>query len=172
MSLNIPIGDSFPKVVNALIEIPADSHNKYEYDHKLGIIKLDRVLHSPVHYPVDYGFIPQTLSSDGDELDIMVITNSPVLPGIVLEVRPVGMLVMTDDQGQDEKILSVPLRNPAFEDIKNLSTVNTHLLMELTHFFTEYKRLEKKKVQVKEWQDRTAAYRLIRHCHKCFTPSL
>lgn len=164
----ITVGDKSPKIVNAIIEIAKQTSNKYEYDEDLDIIKLDRVLHSPMFYPVDYGFIPQTRSKDGDHLDIMVITNSPVFTGCLMEVRPVGALIMSDDKGDDEKILSVPLSNPNFDHIKKLSDVSPHLLKEIVHFFTEYKRLENKKVKVKGWINRTEAYEVIKDSVKVY----
>jgi len=166
MLRNIPIGDSFPRVVNAIIEIPKESHNKYEYDEKLGIIKLDRVLHSPLYYPIDYGFIPDTRSSDGDHLDIMVVTNAPVFPGCMLEVRPIGALIMSDENGDDEKILAAPLRNPNYSHIKKLKDISPHFLKELEHFFTEYKRLEYKDVVVKDWVKRVESYQIIKTAYK------
>jgi inorganic pyrophosphatase len=162
MNSLITLGDQSPKVVNAIIEIVKQTSNKYEYDEKLDIIKLDRVLHSPMYYPVDYGFIPETRSKDGDHLDVMVMTNAPVFTGCLLEVRPVGVLIMSDESGDDEKILAVPIKNPAYDEIKKLSDVPEHFLKELIHFFTEYKRLEQnKKVTVKGWLNRQEAYKII-----------
>lgn len=166
MHYDIPNSKSFPEVVNAIIEIPKETHNKYEFDEELGLIKLDRVLHSPMHYPVDYGFIPNTRSSDGDHLDVMVITNCPVFTGCLVEVRPIGVLVMSDENGKDEKILAVPLKNPNYDEIKKLSDVPAHLLKEIVHFFTEYKRLENKKVKVKDWGNRLEACKIIKESYE------
>ncbi len=157
----ITAGEEAPKVVNAIIEIAKQTSNKYEYDEELDIIKLDRVLHSPMFYPVDYGFIPETRSKDGDHLDIMVITNSPVFTGCLMEVRPIGVLIMSDEHGDDEKILAVPLKNPNYAEIKSLKDVSPHILKELVHFFTEYKRLEEKNVEVKGWLGRKEARQII-----------
>lgn len=166
---DIIIGASAPKVVNAIIEIPKDTYNKYEYDEKMGIIRLDRVLYSPMHYPVDYGFIPETRSDDGDHLDVMVITNSPVFTGCFLEVRPLGALLMKDDKGVDEKILAVPLKNPVYDDYHRLSDVSPHFLKEIEHFFAEYKRLENcKDPIVKGWVNRLGAYKIIRQSQKTY----
>jgi len=162
----ITIGDESPQIVNTVIEIPKDTHNKYEYDENLDVIKLDRVLHSPMHYPVDYGFIPDTRSLDGDHLDVMVITNSPVFTGCLLEVRPIGVLLMSDEHGVDEKILAVPLKNPNYDHIKKLSDVSPHFLMELTHFFTEYKTLENKGVKVQGWKTKSDAFKIIKESAK------
>jgi len=166
----IKVGENSPKIVNAIIEIGKMTSNKYEYDEELDTIKLDRVLHSPMFYPVDYGFIPETRSQDGDHLDVMVITNSPVFTGCLMEVRPIGALIMSDEHGDDEKILAVPLKNPNYDHIKNLKDVSPHLLKELVHFFTEYKRLENKDedVVVKGWINRTEAYQLIKESEKTY----
>jgi inorganic pyrophosphatase len=168
MNTAIPLGKKSPKIVNAIIEIPKETHNKYEYDEKLDIIKLDRVLHSPMHYPVDYGFIPGTRSKDGDHLDVMIMTNSPVFTGCLLEVRPIGVLIMTDENGDDEKILAVPLKNPNYDHMLTLKDVEPHFLKELIHFFTEYKRLENKDVVVKGWLGRSDAYKIIKESAKVY----
>jgi inorganic pyrophosphatase len=169
MNSLITLGHKSPKIVNAIIEIVKQTSNKYEYDEELDIIKLDRVLHSPMFYPVDYGFIPETRSKDGDHLDVMVLTNSPVFAGCLLEVRPVGVLIMSDEKGEDEKILAVPLKNPTYDEIKKLSDVPEHSLKELIHFFTEYKRLESNKdVTVKGWLGRKEAYDIIRESAKVY----
>ena len=167
---HIKIGIKSPKVVNAIIEIPVNTGNKYEYDEELDLIKLDRVLHSPMHYPVDYGFIAETRSSDGDHLDVMVMTNSPVFPGCLMGVRPIGALIMSDENGMDEKILAVPARHPYYNHIKKLSDVSPHLLDEIVHFFKEYKTLEKKAqhVKIKGWIGRIQAYKLIKMANKVF----
>ncbi len=168
MNTAISLGDKSPKIINAIVEIAKETHNKYEYDESLDIIKLDRVLHSPMHYPVDYGFIPQTRSKDGDHLDVMIITNSPVFTGCLIEVRPVGVLIMSDENGDDEKILAVPLKNPNYDHIKTLKDVESHFLLELVHFFSEYKRLENKNVTVKGWLNRSEAYKIIKESNKVY----
>src|SRR5947209_16151466 len=103
---HLPIGDGAPRRVNAVIEIPKKSVNKYEYDKQLHVFRLDRTLHSPVHYPGDYGFIPSTLGHDGDPLDVVVLVDAPSFPGCLIEVRPIGVLRMVDQGKNDEKILS------------------------------------------------------------------
>ncbi len=169
MYLHINIGDHSPKTVNAIIEIPKNTSNKYEYDEEMDIIKLDRVLHSPMFYPVDYGFIPDTRSQDGDHLDVMVITQSPVFTGCLLEVRPLGVLIMNDENGDDEKILAVPVKNPLYNEYQKLSDVPEHFLKELIHFFTEYKRLEDgKEVTVKGWLGRKEAHEIINESAKLY----
>ncbi len=167
MIKHLTAGEKCPKIVNAIIEIPKDTHNKYEYDEHLDIIKLDRVLHTSMHYPVDYGFIPGTRSEDGDHLDVMVITNSPVFTGCLLEVRPLGAMIMSDEHGNDEKILAVPSRDPYFNHLRKLSDVSPHLLLEIEHFFTEYKRLEMTEEPiVKGWVRRLVSYKVIRQSLK------
>ncbi|MDD4027208.1 MAG: inorganic diphosphatase [Candidatus Shapirobacteria bacterium] len=169
MNSHITLGDKSPKIVNAIVEIVKQTSNKYEYDEKLEIIKLDRVLHSPMYYPVDYGFIPETRSKDGDHLDVMIITDSPVFTGCLLEVRPVGVLIMSDENGIDEKILAVPLKNPNYSNIEKIADVSEHFLKELVHFFTEYKRLENNKdVKVEGWLNRKEAYAVIKEANQLY----
>lgn len=157
---SLPLGEKAPDVVNVVVEIPKGSHNKYEFDEKLGVIKLDRVLYSPFYYPLDYGFIPQTRSEDGDHLDVLVIGSDPVPVGCVLEVRPIGILGMIDSGEPDAKILAVQAKNPRFDaikDIKDIETFSPHLLKEVVHFFEHYKDLQGKKVETNGWSDASAA---------------
>ncbi len=145
---NVPIGDNAPDTINTVIEISKGSHNKYEFDEELGIFKLDRVLYSPFHYPLDYGFIPQTRSEDGDHLDVFVIGSDPVSMGCVVDVRPIGILDVIDSGEPDAKILGVQAKNPRFaniKDVKDLEAFNPHLLKEIVHFLEHYKELEGKK---------------------------
>ncbi|MHB1611594.1 MAG: inorganic diphosphatase, partial [Sulfobacillus sp.] len=114
--------------VDVTIEIPQGSQNKYEVDHETGRIRLDRVLHSPFHYPVEYGFVEDTLSEDGDPIDVMVLTSFPTFPGCVIRSKIVGLLEMTDDKGVDNKILPVAVDDPRFRHIENLDDVNAHTL--------------------------------------------
>lgn len=158
----IPIGKEFPEVVNTIIEIQKETRNKYEFDEELNIIKLDRVLHSTMFYPVDYGFIPETRAEDGDHLDMMVMTNSPVFAGCMLEVRPIGVLIMSDEHGMDEKVLGVPLNNPNYDHIQTLEDVSPHFLKEIVHFFETYKQLENKEVNVERWGTKKEAYQIIK----------
>ncbi len=153
---SLPIGEDAPEKFNVVVEIIKGSHNKYEYDEKLGVFMLDRVLYSPMHYPLDYGFIPETRSEDGDHLDAMIIGGDPVFPGCVVAVRPVGLFKMIDGGEEDFKILAVQARNPRFSHIQNLEDVdayNNHLTKEIAHFFSSYKHLEGKEVQVIGWED-------------------
>src|SRR6202011_278210 len=155
--LELPIGATCPEVIEAVIEIPLSSTNKYEYDKTLGVFRLDRNLYSPVHYPGDYGFIPCTLADDGDPLDVLVLVDEPSFPGCVMEVRPVGVLDMLDQGVPDEKILAVGRGNPRYKDVWNYSEIYPHMLREITHFFAIYKDLEGKRVEVKGWRDASVA---------------
>lgn len=151
--LQLPAGDEAPAVINAVIEIPYEGINKYEYDKKLHVFRLDRNLYSPVHYPGDYGFIPSTLSEDGDPLDVLVLVEAPSFPGCVMQVRPIGLLEMLDQGIPDEKVLAVGTRNPRYENVRSFSEVYPHIIKEITHFFSIYKDLEGKRVEVKGWKD-------------------
>jgi inorganic pyrophosphatase len=161
---NLGAGEKAPEIVTAVIEIPKGSQNKYEYDEKRGVFALDRVLYSPMHYPLDYGFIPGTRSEDGDHLDVMVIGSDPVFTGCVVDVRPVGLLEMVDSGEKDYKILAVQVQNPRLariKDIKDVETWNGHLLKEIAHFMESYKHLEGKKAEVAEWQNAEVAQKEI-----------
>jgi len=157
----IPIGPLTPNEVNTVIEIPKGSSNKYEYDVELGVLKLDRVLYSPLHYPCDYGMIPSTKYLDGDPLDCLVLISQPTFPGCLVRARPVGVLMMEDDKGPDEKILCVASGDPRFRDDRTIADVGEHLLAELIHFFEVYKQLEHKAVEVLGWRDVDVARNLI-----------
>jgi inorganic pyrophosphatase len=147
--------------VPVVVEIPKGSRNKYELDHKTGRIRLDRTLFSPVHYPTDYGFVPDTLAEDGDPLDALVLLGEPTFPGCEILVRIVGMLDMADDKGPDQKLLVVPLTDPHWNHIFQIDQVPPHLLREIEHFFTVYKQLEDKTVEVFGWRDATTGRRVL-----------
>ncbi|ADP77243.1 Inorganic diphosphatase [Methanothermus fervidus DSM 2088] len=160
---DIKPGPSAPEIVYAVIEIPKGSRNKYEYNKELGAFSLDRVLYSPFMYPADYGIIPQTLYDDGDPLDILVMMEEPTFPGCIIEARPIGMMEMIDKGKQDDKILAVPVEDPRYKEIKNIDEIPSHILDEIAHFFSEYKRLEGKKTEVKGWKDVKYAHKAIIH---------
>jgi inorganic pyrophosphatase len=164
--LDIPIGDKSSEIVTAVIEIPLDSVNKYEYDKTLHVFRLDRYLHSPVHYPGDYGFIPQTLAEDGAPLDILILSDTPTFPGCVYQVRPIGLFEMLDQGVSDEKVLAYATGNPRFAGIANYTHIQQHFLHEVEHFFAVYKDLEGKRTKVLGWKDRDAARDCIESCHK------
>ena len=158
----LPIGDNAPKRVNAVIEIPRDSVNKYEYDKTLHVFRLDRTLFSPVHYPGDYGFIPSTLGHDGDPLDVLVLVEAPSFSGCLMEVRPIGVLQMVDQGNRDEKILAVAQSDPLYQQINDASQAPQHLLREIEHFFSIYKYLEDKRTEIAGWGDAEEAKKIIR----------
>lgn len=149
-----------------IIEIPKGSRNKYEYDEAHGCFRLDRVLYSSVHYPTDYGFIPNTLAEDGDHLDVLVMVEEPTFTGCHVLVRPVGVLAMIDEKGTDHKILAVPVRDPRFDHIVNLATVPPHLLREIENFFATYKILEGKETATLGWGEVDEALRVIAEARK------
>ncbi|MEA2411128.1 MAG: inorganic pyrophosphatase [Thermoleophilaceae bacterium] len=140
-----------------LVEIPKGSRNKYEYDHDMDVIKLDRFLFSSMVYPTDYGFIPDTLGQDGDPLDAMVLVSEPTFPGCVIEVKAIALFRMEDDKGIDDKVLCVPLTDPAWNTLETLEDVPDQLRQEIAHFFSVYKDLEQKKVDVDGWYSREEA---------------
>ncbi len=157
----LPIGDNAPDEVNVIIEIPKGTHTKIEYDPKLEVFRLDRVLYSAVHYPTAYGFIPHTLWDDGDPLDVLVLNEEPLQTGLLLRARPVGVLVMTDEKGSDSKILAVPSLDPRYNDVSDISHVAKHFLREAEHFFETYKELEGKFVKSFGWEAAGAAKEAI-----------
>jgi len=148
--------------IEAVIEITRGSRNKYEIDEETGAIRLDRVLFSSVHYPTDYGFIPDTRADDGDHLDVLVIVEEPTFPGCRMEVRPVGVLKMRDEAGEDFKVIAVPVADPRFEGVDDLGDLREHWLREIENFFSTYKNLEPNKiVDISGWGDRNEAWRAI-----------
>ncbi len=168
---NVKIGDEAPEVINAVIEIPKNSQNKYEYDEKGNYFKLDRVLYSPMHYPADYGFIPETRSEDGDHLDVIILGSDPLFTGCVVAIRPIGILKMIDDGDPDFKILAVQEKNPRFKnikDIKDIESTHEHSLKEIAHFFQVYKDLQGKKVEIQGWEGKMAAIEEIKKAQETF----
>ena len=149
--------DSF----SAVIEIPKGSRNKYEYDHETHAIKLDRFLFASVVYPTDYGFIPDTLSQDGDALDVMVCVSEATFPGCVIDVKPIALFRMEDEHGIDDKVLAVPCTDPTWNQLETLDDLNQQLRDEIAHFFSVYKDLEQKTVKVKGWYPREDAIKEI-----------
>jgi inorganic pyrophosphatase len=148
--------------IEAIIEIPQGSRNKYEMDHESGRIRLDRMLFTSTRYPADYGFVPDTLAEDGDPLDAMVLLEEPAFPGCGITVRPVGVFWMSDEHGPDAKILAVPAGDPRYAHVAELAEVPGYLLDEISHFFDIYKELEPgKSTDVRGWQNRDAAEKEI-----------
>jgi len=149
------------EVVNVIVEISKGSKNKYELDKKTGLIKLDRVLYSAMHYPLDYGLIPRTYCDDGDPLDVLIISTEPLLPGALAEVRVIGAFKMIDSGEQDDKLIGVVAEDPRLKHIKDIADVGEHLLKEIKHFFEHYKDLQGKKVEVKEFLGKEEALKIL-----------
>jgi inorganic pyrophosphatase len=159
-------GSECPEIVRMIVEIPQHSANKYEYDGKLGVFRLDRALYSPLHYPGDYGFIPGTLADDDDPLDVLVLVQQPSYPGVLIEVRPVGLLNMVDNNERDQKILAVPTHNPRYDQIHTLDQIFPHTKREIEHFFTIYKELEGKVTSMSGWGGPREARKAIVECRQ------
>jgi len=156
---------SKPDTIDAFIEIPANSSNKYEYDDELGAFRLSRVMFPSVRYPVNYGFVPGTRAGDGDRLDIMVLSDEPILRGTVLAVRPVAVLCMSDQKGQDEKILAVPGDDPHFDSVRECRDIPPNRLHAVELFFRLYRLPDsQEEVQIDGWEAADEAWRLIREC--------
>ncbi len=148
--------------VHVIIEIPKGSRNKYEMDHALGRIRLDRMLFSSMGYPTDYGYLPDTLAEDGDPLDALVLLDEPTFPGCQIRVRPIAVFWMEDEHGPDAKLLTVPVGDARFAGLKDKDDLPAHLLEEITHFFDVYKMLEPgKKSETHGWHDRAAAEAIV-----------
>ncbi|HEU4919331.1 MAG TPA: inorganic diphosphatase [Candidatus Limnocylindrales bacterium] len=143
----------FPDVVEVVVEIPRGSRNKYEYDETVGVIRLDRVLASAVHYNFDYGFIEGTRAGDGDHTDALLLIDEPTFPGCHVWARPIGGLEMRDDKGFDFKVLCVAVADPHQAHVERLEQVRPHRLIEIEHFFLTYKLLEAKETEVLGWRE-------------------
>lgn len=166
MLYDIDPGPESPEVCRAIIEIPQNSANKYEYDGKLGVFRMDRALYSPMHYPGDYGFIPGTLADDNDPLDVLVLVQQPSFPGCLIEVRPVGILNMVDNEERDQKVLAVPTKNPRYDQIHTMDQIFSHVKREIEHFFTIYKELEGKVTRMEGWGGPREARKAISDCRE------
>jgi inorganic pyrophosphatase len=158
---DITPGDNTPNEITVIIEIAKGSKNKYELDKVTGLIKLDRVMHTGQDYPFDYGFVPQTHWHDGDPLDVVMLTTYPLISGVLLTARPVGVIDMIDGGDSDAKIIAVPVDDPRFNKIKDLSDVNPHTVEEIVHFFETYKKIQKKEVTIDGVRDAVAAKQVI-----------
>lgn len=157
-----------PDVVKVIVESPMGSRNKYEYDKKYNLMKMDRILYSPVHYPGDYGFIPQTYAEDGDALDVLVLVTEATYPGVLIRARPVAMLRMIDQGAYDDKVICVPVNDPRFSKTKDKKDIPPHILEEIEHFFNVYKHLEGKTVKTSGWKGAAVAKKLIEHSIKLY----
>lgn len=157
----LPRGKNYPEEFNLVIEMPKNSHNKYEYDEELDIILLDRVFYTAMALPYDYGFIPQTRSEDGDHLDGIVLLDEPAYPGIMVPCRPIGVIYMVDTGEKDEKIVSVPVGDPRYSHIQDLEDLGPHFQKEITHYFETYKQLQGKEVKINGWGNREKALKVM-----------
>jgi inorganic pyrophosphatase len=168
---DLPTGPNPPHVLNAIVEIPRGSRNKYELDKPTGLIRFDRLLYSAVHYPGDYGFFPRTLADDGDPLDVVVMVTAPTFPDCLLEVRPLGVFSMRDEKGLDEKVLAVPTKDPLYDDYRGLADVPRHFLREVEHFFAIYKELEGVRTDTMGWQELDEVVRILQESRDRYAAS-
>jgi inorganic pyrophosphatase len=152
------VATAFPTI----IEIPKGSKNKYELDKATGLLRLDRVLYSAVHYPADYGFIPKTFCGDGDPLDVLVLAQEPVFPLTLVEARAIGVMRMRDEKGTDDKIVAVSVRDPAYADYTHKDQLPAHVLRQVQRFFEDYKTLENKHVVIEDLLGPAEAVTIIR----------
>ena len=162
----VTLGDRAPALVTVVIEIPRGATNKYEYDEASDEIRLDRVLHAPVFYPTEYGFLPQTRAADGDHLDVMVLISQPTFPGCILEARPIGLLDMEDEAGDDWKVLAVAASDPMYHNVRMVEDLPEHFKREVQQFFESYKVLEGKWASVRGWRGTADAHRTIMDAHR------
>ena len=161
----IPTGDNPPENINVIVEVPVGGEPvKYEFDKKSGALFVDRILHTPMRYPANYGFVPHTLSQDGDPIDVLIANTRPIVPGAVINVRPIGVFKMEDDGGIDEKIVAVPVPKltKRYADVTNYTDLPEITLAQIEHFFAHYKDLEPGKwVKVIGWGDAEEARGMI-----------
>jgi inorganic pyrophosphatase len=159
---DILVPESLDEFIPAVIEIPQGSKLKYELDKRTGLLMLDRVLYSSVHYPANYGFVPQSHADDGDPLDILVLMQEPVVPLTIVRARPIGGFSMTDDKGIDDKIIAVAVDDPAFAHLQDVHELPSHITMEIQRFFEDYKALEQKMSVVEGMYSRGRALEVVR----------
>ncbi|MEN8248358.1 MAG: inorganic diphosphatase [Bacteroidota bacterium] len=157
----VEIGDKAPEIVNAIIEIPKNSRAKYELDKDSGLLKLDRVLYSSVHYPTNYGFIPKTYCDDNDPLDILVLSQVTVVPMCIVEAKVIGVMRMLDQGELDDKIIAVANHDMSVNHIKDISELPEHFYKEIINFFQDYKKLEQKEVKIEDLQDGYLARKIV-----------
>ena len=169
---DVELGEHIEQHFLAIIEIPKGSKLKYELDKTTGMLRLDRVLYSAVHYPANYGFLPQTFCGDDDPLDVLVLGQEPVVPLCVLRARAIGVLTMSDDKGKDDKIIAVHVDDPEYADYHEISELPRHRLKELERFFLDYKILENKAVNVEQMRGRLDAERVIHDAVKLYRQTI
>lgn len=158
---DVSTGEKTPDELNVIIEINKGSKNKYEIDKETGLIALDRVAHTAQDFPFDYGFAPQTYWHDNDPLDIILLTTHPLLPGILVNVRPVAIMRMIDDGDRDDKIIAVPVEDPRWTNVKDLEDINPHTIKEIEHFYSHYKKLQNKEVEVTGFDNANEAKKAV-----------
>ena len=152
----------------AVVEIPKGSKNKYELDKKSGLLILDRILYTSTHYPANYGFIPKTLSDDGDPLDVLILCNEPINPLTLVQCYPIGVITMIDNDRNDEKIIAIPFEDPTYNSYRSIEALPKHIFDEMQHFFTVYKQLEGKSTAVNEVMGHKAAAETIENSIKLY----
>ncbi|HLP79357.1 MAG TPA: inorganic diphosphatase [Acidobacteriota bacterium] len=165
---DVPVGKEAPRIINAIVEIPKDCKIKYELDKETGLLKLDRYMFSAVHYPGDYGFVPQTLWTDGDPLDVFIITHRETYPLTLCEVKVIGVIKMIDDDEEDDKIVAVHAKDPRYSEWNTIDDVPSHFLKELHNFLEIYKELENKVVRVYEILNQDEAYKVIEKAQQMY----
>ena len=165
---DVSIGEHFPDIVNAVIEIPKGSKLKYELDKESGMLKVDRVLFSSVHYPANYGFIPKTYCEDGDTLDVLVLGQEPVVPLALMRAKIIGVMKMLDQGESDDKLIAVHVDDPEFSHFDSCEQLPPHRMIQLRRFFEDYKSLENKKVVVEKFLDRAQAIEVLKEAAKLY----
>jgi len=160
-------GKNPPDEINVIVDVPKGGKNKYEYNEEGGFFELDRTLYSPFFFPFEYGFIPQTASGDSDSLDVVLLTSYPTFSGCLINARPIGVFLMEDEKGEDNKIIAVPGKkvDPRFKEIEDIKDLREHLKKEIEIFFADYKKLEIEKykhVKIKGWAGKEEAKEIIR----------
>src|SRR3989344_2347853 len=169
MNLWHDIESGTKETMNVIVEINKGSKNKYEIDKKTGLIALDRVSFTTQEFPFDYGFVPRTLWHDKDALDVVLLTTYPLLPGILVRARPVAIMNMIDSGDNDNKIIAVPVDDPRFEKVKDIEDINPHTLKEMEHFYSTYKKLQNKEVEIKGFGNKAEAQDAFEESIKLYT---
>lgn len=165
---DVSIGKKVPEELNVIVEIPKGSKNKYEIDKETGLIALDRVAHTTQDFPFDYGFAPQTLWDDGDALDVLLLTTHPLQSGVLVRARPVGLMKMIDGGDADDKVIAVPVDDPRWINVQDLSDINPHVLKEMEHFYSTYKKIQNKEVKVTGFEKKDAAQKAIKRSQELY----
>ena len=169
---DVPLGDRIEEHFSAVIEIPKGSKMKYELDKDTGLLRVDRILHSAVHYPANYGFLPRTYCEDGDPLDVLVLGQEPVVPLCVMRARAIGLLAMSDEKGRDDKVIAVHVDDPEYEPYRDIAELPRHRLKELERFFLDYKALENKVVNVEDLKGRARAEDIVREAARLYAATI